>query len=211
MALHIPSVKNLLIDLGGVLYEIDVQKTLQRYYNLLPPSLKSSNPLDLVKNPLFKKLDMGLIEIDAFAEGLIQEWKLETDPETIKQIWVELLVGLYPDRVRLVQALSEKYNIALLSNTSRYHYEHYIDECKPMFDAMDQLFFSFDYQIIKPEAKAYQTVLDRMGWKAGETLFMDDSQTNINGAEGQQLQTKWIEKPEDFEEIAHALLKTASV
>lgn len=208
MALNIASVKNLLIDLGGVLYEIQVQKTLQAYYDLIPSQVKQQDPKKLFHNPLFKKLDQGEIEIDELAVGLIKEWQLDVKPDVIKQVWLDLLVGLYPNRIELIQELSKTYHIALLSNTSRYHYQHYIEECKPMFEAMDELFFSFDMGLTKPDAAIFHRVLEQMQWKADETLFLDDSPSNIKGAEKLGLQTYLIQQAEDFEKIANSLLKT---
>lgn len=207
MALPTASVKNLLIDLGGVLYKINVQKTFQSYHDLLPTSLKGLSLSKLAEHPSFKKLDRGLIEIDEFAQSLIEDWQLQVEPEEVKQIWINLLLGLYPRRVSLVQALSEKYKIALLSNTCRYHYEHYISECKPMFDTMDELFFSFEMGVTKPEAAIYQTALERMGWQAKETLFMDDSAANVAGAKHIGIQAALIAQAQDFEDLAAELLK----
>ncbi|MEO0895971.1 MAG: HAD family phosphatase [Bacteroidota bacterium] len=199
-------VKNLLIDLGGVLYQIRIQETLDAYKALIPSHDHHPNDGTLFKHPLFKQLDQGKIEIDDLAEGLIEEWNLDVEKEEVKKIWLELLVGLYPNRTASIQELSKTYNIALLSNTSKYHFEHYRHECGPMFEAMDHLFFSFDIGLTKPDPMIYQMALEKMGWEASETMFLDDSQTNVQAAKALGIQTVWIEKPEVFEEIAHTLI-----
>ncbi|MCI4669868.1 MAG: HAD-IA family hydrolase [Bacteroidia bacterium] len=207
MTRNFSSVKNLLIDLGGVLYEINVPKTFHAYHNLLPDSLKEKSLEELSSHPAFKKLDRGELEIEEMAEELIKDWNLATTVEEIERIWLDLLVGLFPDRVRSISQLKQKFNLALLSNTSRVHYNYYIEECKPMFDIMDRCFFSFEMGMSKPGKEIYQKALETMGWKAGETLFLDDSRSNIQGARDAGLMAELIEKPSDFDDLLTELIE----
>ncbi len=204
-------VNNLLIDLGAVLYEIDVPKTEKAYRSLLPDHFKEIDSKSLMKHPLFLQLDQGRIEIDDFATSLIETFEMKADPRQIKQVWRELLVGLYPGRTELVQKLGERYRLALLSNTSRYHFEHYEEACGPMFAAMDSLFFSFEMGMTKPNPEIYLHVLQQMNWKAGETLFLDDSPSNIDAAKELGLQVVWIEEAEMFETLAQRLIQAQAV
>ncbi len=87
---------NVLIDLGGVLYEIDIEHTMQRYRALSGRRAESLS--DQSQQPLtwFTQLDRGEIDIDTFARGLQQDLALDADLITIKQIWRELLIGVCP-------------------------------------------------------------------------------------------------------------------
>ena len=76
-----------------------------------------------------------------------------------------------------------------------------------MFAAMDHLFFSFDLNLCKPDSSIYLTALDKMGWKASETLFLDDSLSNIEGAQALGIQTLWVEKPELFEQFSNNMIR----
>ncbi len=205
-----PPIKNLLIDLGGVLYEIDIDKTIKAY------QARAKHPdeaLSFSKNTQgewFSRLDRGEITIEAFADGLIQDFALTAEREEVISIWNELLMGLMPGRTEQIAQMAKHYNLALLSNTSRAHYNHYKDECAPMFAHFDHLFFSFDMGLRKPDPKIYQQALETMGWQAAETLFLDDSRTNIEAAHALGIQTAWIEEPETFDQLVPQLLASVT-
>lgn len=191
----------MLIDLGGVLYEIDIASTLVKYNQMRN---SGADPIDYGKHGqhhLFTLLDNGEAEIDDFALGLKQTFSLTGNLEEIKKVWADLLIGLYPGRTDAVEKLSKKYGLALLSNTNRYHYDIYFPECSPMFAHMDRLFLSFEMGVRKPDPQIYLQALEEMGWKPEETLFLDDSHPNIEAAEALGIQTFWIETPHTFDEV----------
>lgn len=200
------TVKNLLLDLGGVLYAIDIDSTVEAYSALREAG---APPIDYGKasqHEFFSQLDRGEIEIDEFAEGLRKAYRLDTDLETIKKIWVDLLIGVIPGRIEEVKKLATKYNIALLSNTSKYHHGFYREACEPMFREMDHLFFSFDMSLRKPDPAIYQEALRQMNWEAGETLFVDDSKVNIVTADAEGIQTYWMETHDHWAAMSEALM-----
>ncbi|WNJ16932.1 HAD family phosphatase [Pontibacter sp. G13] len=204
------SVKHLLIDLGGVLYEINVARTLAAYNHLREPGTPivdyghSASQLEL-----FSQLDAGKISIDDFAQGLKDAYRLDADLEQIKEIWKSLLIGVLPGRKKALKALTQQYDLVLLSNTSEYHYDHYKSECKDLFDQMDHLFLSFKMGVRKPNPEIYQQALDKMGWKAEETMFWDDSRENIEAAAALGIQTWWMKDHDEFHHAVAALLEQA--
>ncbi|MDX2248358.1 MAG: HAD family phosphatase [Bacteroidia bacterium] len=195
------AIKNMLIDLGGVLYEIDIQSTLDKYNQMRAPE---TDPIEYGKygqHPWFTFLDNGNSDIDEFAAGLKSTFSLSGSIAEIKKIWKDLLIGVFPGRIEAIQLLSKKYNLALLSNTNKYHFDTYYPECKPMFDCMDRVFLSYEMGVRKPDPAMYLQALENMGWKAEETLFLDDSFPNIEAAKALGIQTYWIEIPESFEKM----------
>lgn len=142
--------------------------------------------------------------MEEFEEGLRQDFELDATGEEIRQIWRELLIGVYPGRAEALRKLGARYRMALLSNTSRFHFEHYREECRPLFEQMSHLFLSFEMGLRKPDPAIYRLALDTAGWLAEETLFIDDSYANIRAAEQMGLRTWWVEEPDDFEQMVLA-------
>lgn len=195
------TVRNLLIDLGGVLYEIDIQSTVDGYTAMKKLGAPDIDYGKSSQHEFFSELDRGEIEIDTFAQGLKDAYHLQGDLEAIKKIWLDLLIGVLPNRAEDIGELAGKYSIALLSNTSRYHHDFYREACEPMFRHMDHLFFSFDMGLRKPDPAIYTTALSQMGWRAEETLFIDDSKINIDAAAALGIQTFWMETHDHWQEL----------
>lgn len=197
--LSMASLQNLLIDLGGVLYQIDIEATLARYAAMQPQDARKISFSKSEQHEVFSQLDCGTISIDDFALTLKTDYALTGSLEEIKQIWMDLLIGVFPGRIAQIKALAQTYRLALLSNTSRFHFDHYAPQCEEMFGEMEHVFTSFNLGERKPDAIIYQKALEQAGWKAEETLFLDDSRTNIEAATACGLQTWWVEEPADFD------------
>jgi HAD superfamily hydrolase (TIGR01509 family) len=60
---------------------------------------------------------------------------------------------------------------------------------KQNYDAFDVSVFSCLEGVAKPERKIYELTLDRLATPAGQTLFIDDRQDFIDGAQRVGLQT----------------------
>lgn len=199
------TIRNLLFDLGGVLYEIDIETTVRQYNDMrkegAPPVVFNKK----TQHNYFSQLDCGEIEIDEFATGLKETFQLQGSLEEIKDIWMSLLIGVLPGRIEALQQLAPNYRMALLSNTSRFHRDHYASQCEPMFSLMDHLCYSFDMGLRKPGDEIYLQALETLGWKAEETLFLDDSKNNIEAAAALGFQTAWIQEHDDFLTVVNGL------
>ncbi|MEM7659654.1 MAG: hypothetical protein AAF399_26310, partial [Bacteroidota bacterium] len=110
-------IKNLLIDLGGVLYEINIAKTLDAFRALQRPVARVLDFSKQNEARWFYLLDIGQTDFEGFAEGLKTEFQVEASHAQIQEIWLDLLIGLFPGRVEQVRQLAQRYKIALLSNT----------------------------------------------------------------------------------------------
>lgn len=199
-------IRNLLIDLGDVLYAINPQHTQKRWQAMA----SQSDGVDFTKeqqHELFSKLDKGEIEIEDLADGLIDSYKLQAPREEVILAWKELLTGVIPGRIEAIQKLSKQYQLALLSNTNAYHYSVFKDECEPIFSMLDHVFLSFEMGMRKPDAEIYETALETAGWKAAETLFLDDSRPNIAGAAAIGIQTWHVAEYADFDRMCEQYLK----
>jgi putative hydrolase of the HAD superfamily len=121
--------------------------------------------------------------------------------EAIDTAWNSLLLDLPPERVALLQKLSESYRIFLLSNTSSIHITQVnkILEASTGIERLDHLFetvfLSYEMGLMKPDAQIYLNVLEQAGLQAEETLFLDDNLDNINGASKLGIDTIHVQKP----------------
>lgn len=201
----ISSVKNLLFDLGGVLYSIDLNRMFEALAPLREPGTVEIQYTKDSQHDLFYQLDRGEVNEAGFAEGLRTAYQLTGSAEEVMAAWNALLVGVIPGREAALSSWRDRYNLALLSNTNAFHRQVFDPQCQPMFRHMQRCFFSYEMGMRKPEHRIFHAVLDEMGWGPAETLFIDDSHSNIVAAQEVGLQTFWMEKETDFEKLKTAL------
>ncbi|MDR1032623.1 MAG: HAD family phosphatase [Candidatus Nomurabacteria bacterium] len=101
------------------------------------------------------------------------------DPEKINQRMHELAV-IDNQMVELLQKLHQKYRMVLITNSS--------ETTRPYIEAnginkyFDEMFLSNEIGLIKPDARFYKYVLDKLDIPAQEACFIDDKPENTNAA-----------------------------
>jgi putative hydrolase of the HAD superfamily len=68
----------------------------------------------------------------------------------------------------------------------------------PWLAPFSRKFFSCDLRAVKPEAAAYKGVLDALGARPEEVLFVDDRPLNIAGAEALGIRAVLFESPDQL-------------
>jgi putative hydrolase of the HAD superfamily len=191
--------KNLLFDLGGVIYDIEFPRMMaafeafERDINALHLFSKTA------QHDLVSLYEVGAISTEAFIQRLRETFGLKATDTQIKDAWNALLIGVIEGRLAQLTHLKGKYNLALLSNTNMMHYEYIFAECEPIYAQFQRCFFSPLIQMRKPDLACFEFVLREMGWKVEETLFIEDSPPNIEAARSMGLEVFVINNPSDFE------------
>jgi epoxide hydrolase-like predicted phosphatase len=108
----------------------------------------------------------------------------------VDSLWGDAFAAVYvprPELFTLAARLREtRCKIALLSNTEKPAVEFFH---KQKYDVFDVAVFSCLEGTKKPERKVYEIILDRLGTSPGQTLFIDDRQDYIDGAEHAGMKT----------------------
>ena len=86
-------VKNIIFDLGNVLYDIDFTKMYSEFDQLGVPNFQNHFTLNKC-DQLFYDIEKGLISETAFCEGFNQLYNLSLSHAQIITAWNSLLVGL---------------------------------------------------------------------------------------------------------------------
>jgi HAD superfamily hydrolase (TIGR01509 family) len=192
-------VKNVIFDLGGVLYNVDYALVEQEFSALQKRSKAPISYTRQTQPAIFTHYEIGAASTEEFCEGLRKELGLQGSDEELSTAWNAMLLGVYPGRNGLVWRLKQRYSLALLSNTNALHIEHVKPECQELFSFFDTLFFSYEMGLRKPDAAIFQRVLDTMQYVPSETLFIDDSHQHIETARACGLRTLWLQHPDSLE------------
>lgn len=199
-------IKNIIFDLGGVLLNIDFNKTKKAFEKLGVKDFDSFYTKETA-NPIFESLETGNISNEDFYAALQRHCNPGTNFTQIQQAWNEILVDFRKESIAHLSILKEKYNLYLLSNTNSIHHAEFTEIFKresggQIFDShFTKAYYSHQMQKRKPYTETYLYVLNDAGIKAGETIFIDDAIANIEGAIQAGLQTKLLLSEERIEKL----------
>jgi len=191
------NIKNLILDLGGVLYDI-------RYENIAD-TFRSYGLHDFEK--LYVQAGQAP-EIDLFEEGKItpEQFRVFIRSLTPKNLsdnqidhaWNAILIDLPEVRVQLLKKLRKKYRIFLFSNTNEINcieFERFVTEKfeENIFDThFEKSYYSHTLGMKKPKPEAFLKICEEQNLIPAETLFIDDTERHIIGAQKAGLQTYWL-------------------
>lgn len=192
---NIESINNLIFDLGGVILNIDPDKTVQKMKRLGIANFEKLYS-QLKQNETFDLLEKGEISEDQFVEEILRHVNKPIEKEDIINAWNELLLDFPQERIKLLDELnkSKRFRTFLLSNTNLIHKKVYNQDLfkrfsKRLEDLFETAYFSHEIAMRKPDAEIFQYVLDREKLEPSETLFIDDSPDNIAAASALGIKT----------------------
>lgn len=192
------AVKNIIFDLGGVFIDIDYHKTREAFEGLGVKHFDSYYHQSH-SNALFTDLEKGLITDEEFYEQLRNDTGIALSDEQIKEAWNALLGGFRTDSVAAVPRLKEQYNVYLLSNTNAIHYHAFMKIYEQQFGGEDfnrhfhQAYYSHLIKQRKPDAASYLYITDVHQLDPAETIFVDDTLKNIEGAQAVGMPVLWLQ------------------
>lgn len=189
--------KNLIFDLGNVLYDIDFVKMYKAFEALGIPNFENHFTLNK-SDQIFFDLEKGFINESEFCEGFNALYNLSLSHQQIVDAWNALLVGYRKESIEWVKQHNSQYNTFLYSNTNQIHYDQFIPQfTREIGGNFENLFktpyYSHKMGQRKPDPASFQFILDKEGLKAKETLFIDDNEPNVIAAASVGLQVLYLQ------------------
>ena len=202
-------IKNLLFDLGGVIMDIRRLNCVASFERLGMKDADSFLGEYSQKGP-FLQLEEGLITEAQFRDAVRQFIDGEVSDEQIDSAFCDFLVGIPVHRLEQLRQLKQQYKIYMLSNTNSIMWrsriaEDFRQEGLEREDYFDGIVTSFEAKSIKPDAKIFHTVVEKLGIKPEETLFLDDSQKNLDAAAELGFKTLLVTPGSEFFDLLNAL------
>lgn len=191
-------IKNIIFDLGGVLLNIDYQRTRQAFIDMGVTDFDHYYQQSH-SNVLFSKLETGEIEPTEFYEQLRQTTGLPLTDQMIQDAWNAMLLDFRSESIKWLAGLKSQYRLFLFSNTNAIHLAAFRNIHFRQFghhgfdDHFEKAWYSHEFGLRKPHVASYQALLQKHALAANETLFVDDTLSNIEGAAKAGMQTFWLQ------------------
>ena len=186
-------VKNILFDLGGVLFHLDYNKTINEFIKLGATHFETIFTQHQ-QQELFNNFETGKVDSTCFINELQKEIPACSERELINA-WNAMLLGMPYENLKLLQTIQGRYRLFLLSNANTLHISEVNRQLKNTFNIndLDNLFekayYSHKIGKRKPHVETFNWVIEDANIKAEETLFIEDSIQHIEGAKKAGLQT----------------------
>lgn len=204
-------IKNIIFDLGGVILNIAPQLAFDAFEKLIPETEIETAFEYLNKQEIFDRLETGKITPIEFRNEIRQYLKPNTTDNQIDAAWNKMLLDFPPQRIELLKHLNENYRTFLLSNTNEIHRINYFEQLNSLFqiETLSPLFedeyYSHELGLKKPDAKIFELLLNDKSLNPQETLFIDDTESNIITAQKLGIQTIHIKPKQEITEIFKTL------
>ncbi len=207
------NLKNIILDLGGVILNIDYKLTAQAFVQL---GVKQFDSLYSKQKQagLFDDFECGHISAHEFRNRINHETGLNLTSEEIDDAWNAMLLDLPASRIDFLEGLKKNFKLILLSNTNEIHFkafskiisQNYRDD---LFDSLfDAIYYSHEIGMRKPHAEVFKRIVDQNNLIPEETLFIDDTESHLKGAAANHIHTLHL-KPGD--ELTDLLAKAITV
>ena len=188
------NIRHIILDLGGVVLNIDYAKTIDAFHRLGIDNAKELYTQQ-AQYPLFDLLETGKITPDEFYDEFRKLTGKNLTDREIRDAWNAMLLDFPEKRLEMLRDLSKHYSLFLLSNTNIIHYEAYTATLKSQFglhdlsDFFKKEYYSHEIGLRKPQPEVFRLVLNEQQLLPHETLFIDDSKQHIEGAKTIGLKT----------------------
>ena len=183
------AIKAVLFDFGGVLAELRAEAHLLPL--VTPRMTREEMWTRWSYSPAVRAHETGTIGSEEFAQQVVREFEMHVSPEIFLAGFKRWIVGAFAETPALIRDVSARYATGFVSNTSALHWP--IIESLDILPYMHHNFASWQIGRIKPDREYFDFVLETMGLKPHEAVFLDDSTVNIAAASALGIHAQRVE------------------
>ncbi len=179
-------IKAIIFDIGGVLINLDMDGCIRAFRENLGFDRITELLDPYHQKGIYGDMEGGIISADTFRAEVLKDSRPGSKPEDVDRSMYALLAGMEADTVETVKSMATRYPLYLLSNNNPISMSHILRMFRDYGIDPDttfrEQFISCEMKLLKPSAQIYQEAVKRVGLPAGEILFIDDNDTNVQAA-----------------------------
>ena len=201
--------------MGGVLIDLDMEGCKRAFVENL-----GFHEIHTILDPCHQKgiigdLEEGLVDADEFRAYVLERSNPGVLPHLVDEAFWHILLSIAPEKIDLLKRLSGKYDLYMLSNNNPVclpRSEAMFEEAGfPIYENFKKCYMSFQMKALKPSEKFYKAVVADIPLPAEEMIFVDDSQTNVDGAIAAGLPAVYYKPGTDLARVLADALNDTSI
>ena len=165
-------IKTVIFDLGKVIIPFDFKRGYQGLEQVCGyPAAEI--PRRIATTDLVQRFESGLVDPKDFVEQLSRVLDLRINYDQFCQIWSSIFLPdpLIPES--LLEGLSKRYRLLLLSNTNAIHFDM-LEKSYPLLRHFHHMVLSYRVGAMKPEPAIFREAIARAECRPDECFFTDD-------------------------------------
>ena len=136
----------------------------------------------LCRNEAFALHDTGRLTGDGYFESLRMSLGINISNADFLDGWNAIFVGEMPGISVLLAKVATNVPLYAFTNTNRAHHLYWSRHFGNFVSHFKEIFVSYKIGLRKPDAEAFQFVVEAIGVPAERILFFDDVLANVEGA-----------------------------
>jgi FMN phosphatase YigB (HAD superfamily) len=194
----------LLFDLGRVVIGIDFSRAVASwagYAGCAPAEIVAR----FVQNEAYHHHERGGLDDAAFFANLREILGISISDAQFLEGWNAIFTGEMEGIAPLLARAAKHMPLYAFSNTNRPHVAHISVHYADVLSHFREMFLSPSIKLRKPDAEAYDHVVQAIGVPAARIVFFDDLAENIDGARARGLQAVQVRSSADVAAALDAL------
>ena len=205
-------IKAIVFDMGGVIVRLDMDRCIRNFKELAGFEDIEEYLDKFHQKGFISDLEEGKTRPEDFYRECLEHSRPGTTVETAQYCFCSLLDGLEEDSLDLIRSLRGRYDLYVLSNNNPvsrgYFREMMKKEGLDTEEVFTKEFYSYELKMLKPSREIYERVIEGVGRKPEEILFIDDARDNIEAASALGITTLWLRPGMDIAAETEKMLKT---
>jgi len=194
----------LLFDLGRVVIDIDFSKAIACWAG--HAGCATSELVDrFVQDDAYRHHERGRISDADFFANLRGVLGIAISDAQFLQGWNAIFAGEIVGIAPLLARAARRLPLYAFSNTNQPHVDHFSVHYAEVLSHFRELFLSSTIGLRKPDAEAFDHVVQAIGVPASRIVFFDDLPENIAGARARGLQAVEVRSSDDVARALDAL------
>jgi len=174
---------NIIFDLGGVILDIDPERTRKSFLKIITPEQVDK----AFASKVFYDFETGSITAQQLRSQLEVLLQTNFDETKFNRAWNAMLLDYKPKRIERIQWLKRSHKLFLLSNTNELHYSCFSDKLINEYgvsfnNLFSKVYLSHKMGLVKPNLEIYRQVLIEQNLIPEKTLFIEDTKENALAA-----------------------------